>query len=118
MISPRRGEIWLVDFTPARGSEQAGRRPALVIQNDLGNQSERYPNTIVVAMSTSGKPIPFHIRLEPADSNRLSQATYIKCEQILTISKSRLLGRKPIGRLTTEQLEKVEIAIKLSMALP
>ena len=32
---PKRGEVWLVNWSPARGSEQAGRRPALVIQNDI-----------------------------------------------------------------------------------
>ena len=35
---PRRGEVWLVNWNPARGSEQAGKRPALVIQNDIGNE--------------------------------------------------------------------------------
>ena len=45
---PKRGEVWLVNWNPARGSEQAGRRPALVIQNDIGN--EKAPTTIVAAM--------------------------------------------------------------------
>ena len=35
MKHPKRGEIWLVDFNPARGSEQSGQRPAVVIQNDV-----------------------------------------------------------------------------------
>jgi mRNA-degrading endonuclease toxin of MazEF toxin-antitoxin module len=34
MANPKRGEIWMVDFNPARGSEQAGKRPALIIQNE------------------------------------------------------------------------------------
>jgi mRNA-degrading endonuclease toxin of MazEF toxin-antitoxin module len=29
------GDIYMVDFNPARGSEQAGYRPALIIQNDV-----------------------------------------------------------------------------------
>lgn len=48
---PRRGEIWLVDWSPGRGSEQAGKRPALIAQNEHGNLSEGYPNTIVVTIS-------------------------------------------------------------------
>ena len=56
--APARGDIWIVDFNPARGSEQAGKRPALVVQNDVGNRNERYPNTIVLAMSTKSKPVP------------------------------------------------------------
>jgi len=48
---PKRGEVWVVNWNPARGSEQAGKRPALVIQNDIGN--EKAPTTIVAAISSS-----------------------------------------------------------------
>ena len=41
------GEVWLVNWNPAGGSEQAGKRPALVVQNDIGN--EKAPITIVAA---------------------------------------------------------------------
>lgn len=81
--TPRRGEIWLVDFSPQRGAEQGGQRPALVIQNDFGNQSPRYPNTIVLAMSTKGRTIPFHVPVdEPSELNGLRETTYVKCEQV------------------------------------
>jgi mRNA interferase MazF len=115
---PRRGEIWLVDFNPGRGSEQIGQRPALVLQNDAGNQNPRYPNTVVLAMSTRGKPIPFHVRIAPDGENGLREVTYVKCEQILTLAKARLLGRAPLGRLTAVEIRKVEMAVKLSLALP
>ncbi len=115
--SPRRGEIWMVDFNPSRGSEQAGVRPALVIQNDTGNSSPRYPNTIVLAMSTKGRPVPFHVRLEPSKANGLRETTFVKCEQILTITKARLLGGRALGRLTAGQMEKAEIAILLSIGV-
>jgi mRNA interferase MazF len=114
---PRRSEIWLVDFNPGRGSEQTGRRPALVLQNDAGNLNPRYPNTVVLAMSTQGKPIPFHIRIAPNQQNGLREVTYVKCEQVLTLSKVRLLGPEPIGRLSTAEMRKVEVAVKLSLAL-
>lgn len=55
MTNPRRGEIWLVDFYPARGREQTGRRPALIVQNDVGNQYAS--TTIVAAISTAVKGI-------------------------------------------------------------
>ncbi len=89
----------------------------MVIQNDAGNRSLRYPNTIVLAVSTKGRPIPFHVGLEPTDLNGLSRTSYIKCEQVLTISKSRLLGDKRLGRLTSHQIKQVEIAIKRSLQL-
>ena len=56
---PRRGEIWLVNWNPARGSEQTGKRPALIIQNDIGN--EKAPTTIVAAISSSVKLYPMNV---------------------------------------------------------
>jgi mRNA interferase MazF len=47
----RRGQIWLVDWSPGRGSEQLGQRPAIVIQTDAANSNPRYPNTIVVTLA-------------------------------------------------------------------
>lgn len=114
---PRRGEIWIVDFNPARGSEQAGRRPALVLQNDFGNQNPRYPNTVVLAMSTKGKPIPFHVQITPNRQNGLRELTYVKCEQILTLSKARLEGPNALGRVSDVQLQRIEAAVKLSLGL-
>jgi mRNA interferase MazF len=115
---PRRGEIWIVDFSPGRGSEQIGRRPALVLQNDSGNGNPRYPNTVVLAMSTQGKPVPFHVRIDPSQQNGLREVTFVKCEQILTIAKARLHGAGPLGSISTAEMRRVEIAVKLSLALP
>ena len=115
--SPRRGEIWYVDFSPARGSEQAGKRPALVIQNDAGNTNPRYPNTIVLAMSTRGKRVPFHVRIDPARSNGLRETTFVKCEQILTVSKARLTGKGPSGRVSAGQFRQVEAATLLAIGI-
>ena len=47
---PRRGEAWLVNWNPARGSEQAGQRPGIVIQNNIGN--EKASTTIVAAIQS------------------------------------------------------------------
>jgi mRNA interferase MazF len=115
--APRRGEIWYVDFDPARGSEQGGKRPALVIQNDAGNVSDRYPNTIVLAMTTKGKAIPFHLRIEAVAATGLRETTWVKCEQVLTISKTRLVGDGPVGRAAPEEMKKVEVAVMLSLGI-
>jgi len=113
---PSRGEIWEVDWSPGRGAEQTGRRPALIIQNDHGNHSDVYPNTIVATISTEGRDIPFHIFIRKSKANGLKVDSYVKCEQILTISKARLRGR-PWGRLTADEMTGVGEAIKLSPQL-
>lgn len=69
-------------------------------------------------MSTHGKPIPFHIRIDPNPQNGLWEVTYVKCEQILTIAKARLLGPEPLGQLSPVEMRKIEVGVKLSLALP
>src|SRR3982074_563146 len=92
--SPRRGEIWDVNWSPGRGAEQQGTRPALVIQNDRGNTSSSYPLTIVASMSRTERELPLHIRITPNAQNGLTDFTDVKCEQIMTIEKSRLIKRR------------------------
>ena len=109
---PKRGEVWLVNWNPARGSEQAGRRPALVIQNDIGN--EKAPTTIVAAISSSVRIYPMNVQINPPEGG-LDHPSIIKTSQILTISKERL--EKRLGRLSKDRLDDVDRAIKLSLAL-
>jgi mRNA interferase MazF len=113
--SPRRGEIWDVNWSPGRGAEQKGTRPALIIQNDRGNTSPSYPLTIVASMSRTEREIPLHVRIAPSEENGLTDFTDVKCEQVMTIEKSRLIRRR--GVITSEELNKVDVALKLSLDL-
>src|SRR2546423_2937989 len=113
--SPRRGEIWDVNWSPGRGAEQKGTRPALIIQNDRGNTSPSYPLTIVASMSRTEREISLHVRIAPSEENGLTDFTDVKCEQLMTIEKSRLIRRR--GVITSEELGKVDIALKLSLNL-
>jgi len=98
-----------------RGSEQSGMRPALVVQTDAANQNPRYPNVIVAAISTKGKDVPFHVPLAPEGSNDLSENSWCKCEQILTISKDRLARR--LGRVDDRLMKQVGDALRLVLGL-
>lgn len=113
--TPRRGEIWDVNWSPGRGAEQQGTRPALIIQNNRGNLSHNYPLTIVASMSRTERELPLHVRIAPTEENGLTDYTDVKCEQVMTIEKSRLLRRR--GAITSEELSKVDIALKLSLDL-
>src|SRR5216684_5672292 len=113
--SPRRGEIWDVNWSPGRGAEQQGIRPALIIQNDRGNASHTYPLTIVASMSRTERELPLHVRIAPTEENGLTDYTDVKCEQLMTIEKSRLLRRR--GVISSEELSRVDIALRLSLNL-
>src|SRR6266487_3928837 len=113
--APQRGEIWDVNWSPGRGAEQQGTRPALIIQNDRGNASLSYPLTIVASMSRTERELPLHVRIIPSAENGLTDPTDVKCEQLMTIEKSRLLRRR--GSISQEELGKVDMALKLSLNL-
>ena len=100
---PRRGEVWLVNWNPARGSEQAGRRPALVIQNDIGNEK-----------ASTTKIFPMNVKVD-APEGGLGLASIVKTSQILTVDKKRLERR--LGQLSSEKMKEVNLAIKLSLDL-
>jgi len=108
--SPRRGELWMVNFSPGRGSEQRGIRPALVIQNDVGNQYAA--TTIVAAITSTIKIYPVTVPLKKG-AGGLSQSSMVNLSQVLTLDTSRLQRR--IGALPSEVMERVNTAIKVSL---
>lgn len=112
----RRGDLYWLDWSPGRGSEQTGLRPALIIQADAGNANLRYPLTVVATVSTKGKAsIPTHVELSPSPLNGLREVSYVKAEQIMTVAKDRLQTR--IGSLTLPEMERVDAALKRSQGL-
>jgi len=109
----RRGEIYWVDWDPARGSEQAGERPALIIQNDIGNKFS--PTTIVASCSTAfEKSYPFLVSITARESG-LPKDSKVNLSAIMTIDKSRL--RDKCGMLSETKMAEVDKAIKHSLAL-
>ncbi len=115
MDKAKRGEIWWVDFShERRGAEQTGRRPALVIQNDVGNENS--PTTIVAAIGSGQqeKELPILVKISSAESG-LPRDSVVNLAQIRTIDQSRL-GNKS-GNLTQEKMRKVDKAIKISLGL-
>ncbi len=89
---PREAEIWLVDFEPQSGHEQAGVRPALVVSNDLYNEA---PNNffIVCPMTSRDRGLRYHIRVEPIDGV-LSQTSFVMCEQEKAQDRTRFLKKR------------------------
>lgn len=117
----RRGEIYWVDWNPARGSEQASARPALVIQNDVGNRASS--TTIVAALTSRWERVyPFMVRLEPGQTG-LSRPSVVNLGQLFTVSQTRLLPPpgeatpRPIGHIEPSTMEEVDRALRVSLGL-
>jgi mRNA interferase MazF len=109
-LNPRRGEVWLVNFNPGRGSEQRGIRPALIIQNDTGNIYAA--TTIVAAITSTLKEFPVTVILSPGEGG-LKQRSMVNLAQLLTIDKARL--QKRLGQLGDAVMERINDALRLSL---
>ena len=112
----RRGDIYLANLNPFKGSEQGGTRPVLVLSNDIGNF---YSTLITIAPITSQlKKVeqPTHVLLENVKG--LNSESMVCLEQIHAIDKLRIL--KYLGKISKEQMSAVEDAAleSLGMSIP
>ena len=108
-----RGEIYYAALDPVYGHEQGGTRPVLVLQNDVGNY---YSPTLIVTAATRRtfkKPSqPTHVVLDDAEG--LDPSLFM-LEVIRTIDKRRV--RSYVGKLTEEQMEQIDTALRVSLHL-
>ena len=109
-----RGEMYFAHLDDGIGSEQKGRRPVVIIQNDIGNT---HSPTLIVAPITSEiynkSQLPTHYFLK-ADYG-LQKDSFILLEQIRTIDKTRI--DKYIGRIPEVHIEKINHALEISIGL-
>lgn len=109
----KRGQVYYINLEPGFGSEQSGRRPCLILQN---NTSNKFSPAVVVAVLTTKLDkhrLPTHVLL--SEQSKMPRKSVVLLEQIMTI------GRKRIGRYVTtlsdEDMLKVDRALKISLAL-
>ena len=107
----KRGEIWLVRFEPVVDSEIGKTRPAVILQNDIGNRHA--DTTIVAAITGRYKDLPTLVEVEPSPSNGLKQACAVNLSHLRTISKSRLVTR--LGVLEVCYFQAIEESALVSL---
>lgn len=108
----KRGDLVYLNFDPIIGSEQGGPRPAVVVQNDIGN---KHAPTVIIAPVTSKTKktnLPTHVKLT---SKCLERNSMVLMEQIKTIDKSRI--ESYIGTLTDEEMKMIEKALRISLGM-
>ena len=110
---PARGEVWLADLNPAKGHEQSGKRPCLIISVDLFNQGAS-GLVVVLPITSKEKRIPFHVELEPPEGG-LKVRSFIKCEDVRSISAEQL--EKCWGTVSPETLTAVEDRLRILIGL-
>lgn len=114
-----RGDIVGVDLGGAsdddsRGAEMYKQRPAVVIQNDTGNQ---YSATTIIAPISGGRSsYPFQVNL-PTSTAGLSKDSYVMLDQIRTVDIQKRIS-KHLGQVgDTQKMSEIDDAIRISLGL-
>ena len=114
----RRGEIWLVDLDPARGSEANKRRPAVIVSNDAANstaeQLGRGVVTVVPVTSNLRRVYPFQILL-PAAETGLHTDSKALAEQVRSVDAQRLSTH--VATVPPPLMTDLDDALRLHLAL-
>ena len=111
-----RGDLYLVNLDPIVGKEIGKARPAVIIQNNIGNKFS--PVTIIAPISSVKeitKPLPIMIFLEKSEGG-LKEECYVDCGQIRTVDKDiRLISK--FGSLDKSKMLEIDKALKISLSL-
>jgi mRNA interferase MazF len=113
-MKPARGDIWLANLDPIRGSEQAGARPVLVLQNDSVNA---YTSTYVAVPLTTNlrrASLPTCVKVSAGEGG-LSSDSVVLCHQIRVLDKDRLFRK--LGSVRSRTLVAVEGRILYTLGI-
>ena len=114
----RRGQVWLVDLEPVRGSEANKRRPAVIVSNDAANSTaERLGRgvvTVVPVTSNLRHVYPFQVLL-PADETGLQTDSKAVAEQVRSVDAQRLTTQ--VATVPAHLMADLDDALRLHLAL-
>lgn len=104
----KRGQIYYIRDEETTGSEQHGARPAVIVGNNIGNETS--PVVMVVYLTAARKRwMPTHVQI------RCKKPSIALCEQVFTIDKSRI--GKYIKSVTEKELMEIDEALAISLGL-
>jgi mRNA interferase MazF len=113
LTAASRGEIWFADLSPTRGHEQSGRRPCLILSVDPFNHGPADLH-VVLPLTTKEKHVPLHVAVDSTESG-LKQRCFIKCEDIRSIARERLVERR--GSISAQTMAMVEDRVQMLLGL-
>jgi mRNA interferase MazF len=105
MISPKRGEIWLVDLNPTRGQELQKTRPAVIISAEIFNP---IPLRIIIPITSWQEKFsdrPFMVKIAASTETQLSRDSAGNILQVRSISTERFV--KKLGQVSNEILDEL-----------
>lgn len=106
MINIKRGEIYLVNLGNQKGSIQSGKRPVIVISNNMNNKYSPIVNVLPITSKTKNN-IPVHVRIG-VESGLIEESTVL-AEQNIPINKNQII--KYVGRCNKYKMYEIEKAV-------
>ena len=110
----KRGDIWLADMNPARGSEQAGMRPVLILQNDIINKFTTTVLSIPMTTNLRRAALPSCVKIAKGEGGLASDSVAL-CHQLRVLDKTRL-SRK-LGSVTPQTIETIESCVLFTLGI-
>lgn len=109
----RRGDVVIVRLDPAEGSELKKTRPAVVVQNDVGNRNAS--TTIVAPAMGTHRDYPFEVLVE-ADGSPFEKDSSVRLDQVRAVSIETRI-HSVVGSLDEPAMAEIDEALKLSLGL-
>jgi mRNA interferase MazF len=114
ITTPKRGEIYLVNFDQKVGPEAKKTRPALVIQNDIANRHSSLTIVCAIRSQYEGPLYPTEV-LIAAPEGGMKVNSVVLGNQTRSVDKRRLVRR--LSWLRADTMERVGRAVRLSLSL-
>ncbi len=104
-VNPKRGEIWMAQFDPTRGHEQAKMRPCVILSINKFNSG---PSNLVIALPLTTKQRAYVSRITVSPQNSgLERVSYVLCEQIRVLSLCRF-SNQSTGKVSPRTMSSIE----------
>jgi mRNA interferase MazF len=113
-MTVRRGDVWLANLDPTRGSEQAGTRPVLIFQNDLINKYTTTVLTIPLTTNLRRASLPSCVQISEGEGGLTSDSVAL-CHQLRVLDKTRLIRR--LGAVTPKTVSAIENCVKFTAGM-
>lgn len=113
-MTPKRGDVYLVALDPTQGREIAKTRPAVVIQNDIGNRCSDVTIVAPVTSKHDAELYPTEVLVRTPEGG-LTTDSVVLLNQIRAVDKRRLVRR--LGALQPPTMALVDEALAVSVGL-
>lgn len=105
----RQGDVYWGDFGPATDSAPAGRRPCVVVQNDILNRSGLHTTVVCgITSNLARAEVSINVPLRKGEGG-LPRSSVVNVSQLITVHKEELVER--LGRLSPDRIDAIHAGI-------